>query len=54
MSCELLALTRVRELSRRYDDPIPVSALRAGFQFRGTRGPPERRPGLAANPEPRS
>jgi putative restriction endonuclease len=31
------AIDRVRELSRRYDDLIPVDALRAGFAFRGAR-----------------
>ncbi|WP_320671189.1 HNH endonuclease [Patulibacter defluvii] len=31
------ALERVRELSRRYDDLIPVAALREGFAFRGQR-----------------
>jgi putative restriction endonuclease len=31
------ALRRIRELSREYDDLIPVKALRAGFVFRGTR-----------------
>jgi putative restriction endonuclease len=31
------ALDRVRELSRRYDDLIPVEALRAGFSFEGRR-----------------
>ncbi len=31
------ALTRVRELQRRFDDLIPVQALREGFQHRGRR-----------------
>jgi putative restriction endonuclease len=31
------ALERVRELQRRFDDLVPVSVLREGFQFRGSR-----------------
>lgn len=31
------ALDHVRELQRRFDDLVPVSALREGFQFRGRR-----------------
>jgi putative restriction endonuclease len=31
------AITAVRELSRRYDDIVPVDALREGFRFRGER-----------------
>lgn len=31
------ALDEVRELSRRFDDVIPVDALRAGFWFEGQR-----------------
>ena len=31
------ALDRVRELQRRYDDLMPVAALREGFVFRGSR-----------------
>lgn len=31
------ALQHVRELQRRYDDLVPVDALREGFQFRGGR-----------------
>ena len=31
------ALDQVRELQRRFDDLVPVGALRAGFEFRGGR-----------------
>jgi putative restriction endonuclease len=31
------AMDRVRELQRRYDDLIPVTALKAGFEYRGQR-----------------
>jgi hypothetical protein len=31
------AIASVRELSRRYDDIVPVDALREGFRFRGER-----------------
>ncbi|MDX6723820.1 MAG: hypothetical protein QOD73_2224, partial [Solirubrobacteraceae bacterium] len=29
------AIVAVRELSRRYDDIVPVDVLREGFQFNG-------------------
>jgi len=31
------AAARARELQRRYDDLVPVDALREGFMFRGER-----------------